>query len=132
MEDDMLNINSDTVCRLITLAREFHAQEEVVIPEEPGNPSGDWAQQILASHEDDSSFREFRSIVLDMEPEHQFQLVALMWVGRGDFDLEEWEDAVIYAKECASVNTANYLIAHPMLADYLIDGLAMHDISCDD
>lgn len=128
----MLNINSDTVCRLITLAREFHAQEQVVIPEELGNPSGDWAQQMLASHADDSCFLEFKSIVLDMEPDQQHELVALMWIGRNDYELEEWEDAVSYAKECASENTAKYLIANPMLADYLIEGLAMYDISCDD
>ena len=28
----MLNVNPDIVCRLIDLAREFHAQEEVSFP----------------------------------------------------------------------------------------------------
>lgn len=128
----MLEINSETVCRLIMLAKEFHAQEAVVIPEEPGNPSGDWGQQMLASHIEDSTFQEFKSIVRDMEPDQQHQLVALMWIGRGDYELDEWDDAVEYAAECASPTTAEYLIAHPMLADYLTDGLTMNGLSCDE
>lgn len=129
---DMLDINSETVCRLIELAREFHAQEEVVIPEEPGNPSGDWAQQMLASHADDTTFREFKSIVLDLEPDQRHQLVALLWLGRGDYTLDEWSDAVEYAMESSSPATAEYLIAHPFVADYLLDGLAEFGIVCGD
>ena len=52
----MLNVNPHTVCQLIALGREFHAQEEVVIPEVPSMPSGDWAVQILARHADDATF----------------------------------------------------------------------------
>lgn len=129
---DLLEISSDTVCRLIALGREFHAQEEVVIPEEPGNPSGDWAQQMLASHIEDSTFREFKSIVRDMEPDQQNQLVALFWIGRGDYSLEEWNDAVDYAAECASPTTADYLVAHPLLPDYLAEGLAAFDLGCNE
>lgn len=128
----MLEINSETVCRLIILAKEFHAQEAVVIPEEPGNPSGDWAQQMLASHVNDSSFAEFKSIVRDLEPDQQHQLVALMWLGRGDYALDEWDDAVEYAADNASATTAEYLIAHPMLADYFIEGLAAYGLGCED
>jgi len=125
-----LDINSETVCRLIDLAREFHAQEEVVIPEEPGNPGDDWARQILASHGDDASILEFNSIIRDLEPDQQFQLVALMWLGRGDYDMDEWWDAVEYAAENASPATPQYLIAHPLLAEFLTDGLEMFGLSC--
>lgn len=83
----MLDINPDIVCRLIELAREFHAQEEVVIPEIVGNPSGDWATQTLAGHLDDMTLQEFKSIVRDLEPNQQHQVVALFWVGRGDLML---------------------------------------------
>lgn len=128
----MLEINSETVCRLIILAKEFHAQEEVVIPEEPGSPSGDWARQVLASHSDDSTFREFKSIVRDLEPDQQHQLVALMWLGRGDYALDEWDDAMEYAADNTSPMTAEYLIAHPMVADYLTEGLAAFDLDCNE
>ena len=127
----MLNINTDTVCRLIQLAREFHAQEQVVIPETRGNPSGDWAAQTLASHIDDMSFQEFRSIVNDMEPEQQVQIVALMWIGRGDFETDEWDEVIEQAKDDWTPETAEYLIVHPMICEHLEDGLDMFGYGCD-
>lgn len=130
-DDLLLDISIETVCRLIDLAREFHAQEQIVIPEERGNPSGDWAQQVLASHVEDSTFQEFKADVRDLEPDQQNQLVALLWLGRGDYALDEWVEAVAYAAENASPATAEYLIAHPMLADYLTEGLALFGRSCD-
>jgi hypothetical protein len=46
----MLELNPETVCFLINKAKEFHAKEEVVIPDEPLSPSEDWARQVLADH----------------------------------------------------------------------------------
>lgn len=127
----MLDINPDIVCRLIELAREFHAQEEVVIPEVAGNPSGDWATQTLANHVEDMTFQEFRSIVQDLDPDQQQLVVALLWLGRGDYSLDEWEDVLAQAADDWTPRTAEYLIVHPFLAEYLTDGLDQFDYSCD-
>ena len=64
----MLDLNNETVCRLIELARGFHYREQVVIPEASGNPGDDWAHQLLVAHAHDSTLREFRFIVPDPEP----------------------------------------------------------------
>lgn len=80
----MLDLNPEAVCFLISKAKEFHAKEEVVIPEEPSSPSDDWARQVLADHADDFSYQEFKSAVNDLEPDQQASLVALMWLGRGE------------------------------------------------
>ncbi len=50
-------------------------------------------------------------------------MVALMWVGRGDYALEEWDDALSQARDSWNKRTADYLIGTPMLADYLAEGL---------
>lgn len=127
----MLDVNIDNVCRLIELAREFHAQEGVVIPEEPNDPGDDWQVQILAAHASDASLAEFKSVVDDLEPFQQQEIVALLWVGRGDFTLEEWDDVLVQAADAWNERTAEYLIAHPMLAEYLTDGLDLHGYRCD-
>jgi hypothetical protein len=127
----MLDINPDIVCRLIELAREFHAQEEVVMPEIKGNPSGDWATQTLANHIEDMTFQEFRSIIRDLEPGQQQLVVALLWVGRGDFTIDEWEDVLKQAQDDWTTRTAEYLIVHPLLAYYLAEGLDQFGYSCD-
>lgn len=127
----MLNVNSETVCRLITLAREFHAQEEVTFPEEPENASGDWVIQVLASHSGDTTFLEFKSIIDDLEPDQQQEMVALLWLGRGDFAADEWAAALEEAADSWNLRTAEYLIAHPLLPDYLLEGLDMLGYSCE-
>lgn len=127
----MLNLNPDTVCRLIGLAHEFHAQEAVVIPEVPDSPSGDWATQMLADHVGDTTFQEFKSIIDDLDPDQQQQVVALLWLGRGDYALEEWDDALQEASDQWNENTAEYLIAHPLLADFLDEGLHIHELECE-
>lgn len=126
----MLAVNPETVCFLIDKAHQFHAKEEVVIPEEPLSPTSDWAMQILADHADDPTLDEVRSTVADLEPDQQVEVVALMWLGRGDFEVEEWDDAVEQAKDVWNENTAEYLFAHPMLADHLLEGLDLLGYSC--
>ncbi|WP_346837863.1 DUF3775 domain-containing protein [Microbulbifer sp. SAOS-129_SWC] len=128
----MLNVSAFSVCRLIELSREFHAQEAVSIPEDPDNPSGDWSVQMLASHAGDQSFQEFKSIVDDLEPDQQQEVVALLWLGRGDYSEEEWSEALALAKDSWNLRTAEYLIAHPLLSDYLTAGLAVFGASCDE
>ncbi|WP_343802524.1 DUF3775 domain-containing protein [Marinobacterium maritimum] len=125
----MLNVNSETLCRLVQLAQLFHAKEEVVIPEEPGSPADDWARQALADHAEDQTFLEFESIIQDLEPDQQQEVVALFWVGRGDFDKAEWTEALAEAADNWNTHTAQYLIAHPMLSDCLSEGMEQFDYS---
>ena len=127
----MLNLNPDTVCFLISKARVFHSQEGVVIPEITDSPSDDWALQALAAHSGDSVFQEFKSTIDDLEPDQQQEVVALMWLGRDEFSIDEWEAAREEARNSWTENTAEYLIGHPQLSDYLLEGLDLLGYSCD-
>jgi hypothetical protein len=127
----MLDVNPDTVCFLISKAREFHAKEEVVIPDMPDSPAEDWGRQVLADHAGDWTYQEFKATFNDLDPDQQQTVVALFWLGRGDFSVEEWEDAVKEAGEEWTTETADYLIAHPLLADFLLEGLELLDYSCE-
>ena len=130
----MLNINPETVCFIIARARQFQAKEEVVIPEVPLSTSENWAQQILAAHSDDPCVHEVVDTVRDLEPDQQAELVALMWLGRGDYSLGEWRSAVRNAAESMQdiTDPGTYLLAHPLVADYLLDGLNQQGSSCEE
>lgn len=58
-----------------------------------------------------------------MDPEHQQELVALMWVGRGDFGSDEWPEALAMAAERADAPASQYLLSHPLAADEIAVGL---------
>lgn len=118
-----MDLNPDTVRFIIDKAREFHVKEEVTIPEEPLSPSDDWARQILADHADDPSYQEAKSTIDDLEPDQQVTLVALMWLGRGDYAADEWDNAVENAQDSWNERTAEYLFGTPLVADYLSEGL---------
>lgn len=129
----MLDVNPETVCFIIDAARRFHAQEQVVIPEEPLSPSDNWAMQVLAAHADDPTFQEAKATIADLEPDQQIQLMALMWVGRGDYDADDWENAVNDAGDAWSEEgIADYLFSKPLVADYLDEGLAQLGYDCED
>jgi len=127
----MFDVNPDTVCFLIDKAREFQGKEEVVLPDVPDSPSEDWGLQALADHQGDLTFQEFKSTFDNLEPDQQQNVVALFWVGRGDFEKSEWEQAFDEARANWNKSTAEYLIAHPLLADYLSEGLELFDYRCD-
>ena len=128
----MLDVNPETVCFLISKAHEFHVKEGVVIPEVPNSPSDDWGRQVLAGYTSDPSLQEFQSTINDLEPDQQQNVVALLWLGRGDFTAEEWDAALEEARDNWTPETAGYLIAHPMLADHLQEGLSMLGYSCEE
>lgn len=119
----MLDLNPDNVRFIIDKARGFQFNEAVTVPEEALRPSDDWAQQVLAEHVDDPAFLDLQSTINDLEPDQQVSLVALMWLGRGDFTLDEWQQALEQAGDSYNGRTAEYLIGTPLLADYLLEGL---------
>lgn len=129
----MLNINPDIVCSIISHAREFHAQEQVVIPDKPDTETSDedWAYQVLAEHDSDLTFQELKNEIEGLEPDQKDILVALMWLGRGDFDKSEWKEALKLARSRRSAHTAEYLIGTPLVADYLEEGLSNFGHSCE-
>lgn len=124
----MLDINSEIVCDIITRAREVHAKD--VLPDDGSNPIDDAAR--ILSDRDDLVFQEVKQAIDDLEESQQANLVALMWLGRGDFSAEEWSDAIDQAHQSWTEHTAEYLLATPLIADYLEDGLQALGFSCSD
>lgn len=118
----MLEINPETVNFIIDKAREFQIGDEVNMPEEFGEIES-WDSDTFASYESDPAFAELKSTIEDLEPDQQVALVALMWIGRGDYAPDEWHKAQASAGESWNERSADYLIGTPLLADYLAEGL---------
>ena len=81
------------------------------------------AQVILMSRELGRAEGELRAFIERMNEDEQAELVAIMWIGRGAFEPEEWSDAVQTARSEASTPTVDYLIGTPHLSDHLESGL---------
>ncbi|MDX8481358.1 DUF3775 domain-containing protein [Mesorhizobium sp. VK24D] len=72
---------------------------------------------------EDLTEEEFRELINDLNVDEAAELVALAWIGRGDYEASEWVDAVAAARERANKRTAKYLLGLPQLADWLEEGL---------
>ncbi len=116
----MLEISSRKVAYIIVRAREIDAK--VGRWDSPGDVAD--AETILEARRGDATEGELRSFISDLNDDEKAELVAVMWIGRETFGVEELAEAIATAKEEATTPTEDYLLGIPLLADYLEEGLA--------
>lgn len=80
------------------------------------------AQVILMGHEMERAEGELRGFVDRLGQEEQSELVAIFWIGRGSFEIEDFANAVATARAEATVPTFDYLTGSPHFADHLEAG----------
>lgn len=116
-----LEINPDYVRMLTLKVRAVMGKETATFPDEGSNATDDPLVGLQDSP-DDQSRREIVKEIAGLSEREQAELVALMWLGRGDGEPEEWEALVQQAIDSRDAPTAKYLLDHPLLAEYWLDG----------
>jgi hypothetical protein len=119
----VLDLNPETVQFIIDRAHEYQTQDGLMTSDDDVLPD-EVVDDEFVREIDDPVFLELQSTIDDLEPDQQVSLVALMWIGRGDYSLSEWATALERAGESWNTRAAEYLIRTPLLADYLSEGLA--------
>jgi hypothetical protein len=127
-----INIDQAKVCFIIVKAREFDAKVDPVEPDPGSNESDDGERAILEDYADDPTLEELRGAINILDDDETVDLIALAWVGRGDFSRNEWADARTLAQERHHRHSADYLVGMPALGDYLEEGLAALGYSCEE
>jgi len=84
--------------------------------------------------EDDENMDEdaLRAFITDLNEDEQASVIALAWIGRGDYSGDEWEEARTLAKERNTRDTAEYLLGIDMLGDMIEEGLSELGLSLED
>jgi|TARA_B100000315_G_C14550211_1_gene575380 hypothetical protein len=125
----MLEIDVDKIAFIITKSREFEAQEGGSEEDFSGNIDDEDFHETLAEDSDDATLDELKSWIQAINEDDQCQIVALTWVGRGDFTKDDWDEALKIAYHEHNDRTAEYLLGMPLLPDYLEDGLSQFGLS---
>ncbi|KTD23471.1 Protein of uncharacterised function (DUF3775) [Legionella lansingensis] len=125
----MLNLNSGIICDIILKARQFQAKEGVSFPDVTDDMD---ASYVLADHADDLSYQEVIHAINNLRPDQQATLVALMYLGRGDYMKDEWEDALHIATQEWTNHTGEYLLSRPTMPDDIERGLYLLGILCNE
>ena len=132
MADPTLTVSSESVCFIIVKAREFDAQDVVTDPDSGSNATDDNQASVLEAHSDDLTQKELVAFINALSDEEQAELVALLWLGRGDGTLEDWDDLRDEAQRQHNNRTAAYLLGEPLLSDHLEEGLSQFGLTCED
>ena len=122
-----LDIPLDRLTFIIEKAREYDVKETNSDPASGSNPADDGETDVLVDKPGDATREELLGAIRELNIDERMRLVALAWLGRGTFDLDEWQTAIDTAHSEHKTRAAEYLIELPLLSDYLEDGMAMFD-----
>jgi Protein of unknown function (DUF3775) len=91
----MLTIPLEKLTYIIEKAREFDTE----VPsdaEEGSNPADD---EILLDTPDNPTTQELRDAIDGLNIDEREELLALVWLGRGDYNAEKWSEALQQARQ---------------------------------
>ncbi|UPY36787.1 DUF3775 domain-containing protein [Sediminicoccus sp. KRV36] len=112
-----LGISLEIVATVVDLANAVQEAEEARI-------GGDDDDEELDDDEEDEITEEMLTDYIDeLNEEQQVALIALAWMGRGDYEPEEWQEALkLAAERNARGDASAYLSGLEGLADLLTEG----------
>ncbi len=119
-----LNIAPEKVGYIIVKAREWDVKIEPTDPDSGSNPADDSDVDVLEDFADDPTLEELRAAIDELNDDEVVDLIALAWVGRGDFGRSDFAEARSLARERHHRKSAAYLTGIPDLGDFLEEGLA--------
>ncbi len=126
----MLTIPLQKLAYIVEKAREYDAEIPVDPDAEEGSDAADDDErQILLDTPDNPTEQELRDAIDGLNIDEREELLALLWLGRGDYDAQSWAEALLQARETRTTTEADYLLGTPLLADYLEEGVAALGLS---
>ena len=130
-----LRISTEKVCGLIEAAREVAGK----VPSTAGDKTTTGDDSPLVGidepegigEDQDARRRETIEFIAGLNVDEQTDLLALIWLGRGDYGIEEWDDALTEAEARIAARDPDYMIGDAALPEYLGDGLEAFGLTCD-
>jgi uncharacterized protein DUF3775 len=128
----MLSIPLEKLAYIIVKAREYDAAVAPVDPDSGSNPADDAGRDILEDTRQNPTYQELVGAINSLTDPERVELLALTWLGRGDYTPREWKDALKEARRIHDEKETGYLVGTPLLADYLEEGLSQLGYSIED
>lgn len=125
-----LGISLVAVATVVDLARAIHGREEAGREEFEAEEG---AEGLSEEESDDISDEALAEFLDELNEDEQAALIALAWIGRGDYGAEEWDEArALAAERNDGRDAASYLGSMEMLGDLLAEGLAAFGLSIEE
>jgi hypothetical protein len=129
----MLSIPLEKLAYIVEKAREYDAEVPVDRDYEEGSdPADDDERQILLDTPDNPTAQELRDAIDGLNLDEREELLALVWLGRGDYDAASWREALRQARDSRTPSETEYLMGTPLLGDYIEEGVEALGLSLED
>ena len=129
----MLTIPLEKLAFIVEKAREYDAQVPVDRDYEEGSDAvDDDDREVLLDTPDNPTAQELRDAIDGLNVDEREELLALMWLGRGDYDAGSWPEVLQQARDALSSTETEYLLGTPLLGDYLEEGVEALGLSLED
>lgn len=128
----MLEIPLDKLAYIIVKAREYEAEVPPVDEDSGSNPSDDSDRDVLEESPENPTYQELVDAISGLGELERIELLALTWLGRGDYGKEEWREALREARRVHDQKETDYLVGTPLFAEYLEEGLSQLGYSIED
>jgi hypothetical protein len=115
----VLTISLEKLAFIIEKAREFDAESAPVNENERADGEDERLEAILDETRSNPTYQELVASIESLNDDERDEIIALTWLGRGDFSKQEWRQAKATAHERHNGREAQYLAGTPLLADYL-------------
>jgi len=128
----MLTTPLEKLAFIIIKAREYDVEVPSVDEASGSNPSDDADRDTLEETSENPTYQELVDAINGMSDLERIELLALTWLGRGDYGKGEWREALEEARRIHDAKETDYLVGTPLLADYLEEGLSQLGYSIGD
>ena len=118
-----ISISAEKVAFLIEKTREFDVKEGATDPDSGSNATDDDMIDVLEDSGHDAVVQEITGFVRGLSEDEQIDLIALMRLGRGDAEFEEWDRLWRETRDTREAPAARVLLDEPLVSDYLAEGL---------
>jgi hypothetical protein len=126
-----LDISTEKVCSLIEILREY-AGRELPTATRDVSEGDDGPLENMEDRIDDPSQGEARDFIAGLSLDERVALQALLWVGRGDYGIDEWPSALAEARRRDSTADLDFALAEELTPSEFSEGLAAFGRSCID
>lgn len=120
-----LPISAETVSYVVAMARDIEdmlpsteANDEETHRGEANDP------ELITEHEYDTLYQELNGFLKTLSDEELAALTAILWVGRGTYDADDFEGALTEASSLDAARAPAYLLSSELLAEYLSEGMS--------
>lgn len=114
-----MKLTEDRLDEVLAQVRAVKAQVPPVDPDAASDGPDDDMREVLSKRA--GSDGALRDMLRGLGQRELEEMVALAWIGRGDYEPVQWEEALADVGRTVDLPLVDYLLAMPLLAEFVAD-----------